>query len=126
MNIAEAAAIVNALNAGGSPTPTPTPASGGWDFIIKVDGSTSSWGNWELAEGDWDAVALKLTNGRPVTGICYYYNIPNSAVGIAYYFDQAEYHQDNDEIALFFRNPASPSSPLFELYWMSDNTIETD
>ena len=70
MIIAETAAIVNALNSGGSPTPTP--AAGGWDFVIKVE-SGEGPNTYSLVSGDFDAVAAKIQNYEPINA--YFQNV---------------------------------------------------
>ena len=66
MNIAETAAIVNALNSGGGS------AGGGYDLVIKINSDNLSLAvEGELINGDFEAIETKAMAEEPIQAVIF-------------------------------------------------------
>ena len=120
MNIAETAAIVNALNNSGGGGGTPSDGFE-YDFIFKVDVSTS-YPLYYYVSGDWAKVKEKLDNYEMVVGYAFTINTTDNRVGNFGTFDCA-YVISDDCIETRWRWLANPAG--YDIVdWFADNSIE--
>ena len=119
MNIADVAAIVNSGGGGGGGG-----AGGGYDFIIKNDVTTST-AVLSLDKGDFDAVAEKLNNRKPVNAFLYSFNQNTTGIGVTAVYGGADYNAEDDQINTYWYS-VSNISRQFTIVWTRDGTIFED
>ena len=119
MNIAETAAIVNALNNSGGGGGQADPYAG-YDVVIIIDNGVSG-SIPELVKGDYAQAVDKITNGQPISAVWFGVNSINYD-NFNCFVSELAYNDVDDQIVVSIYDVLFSTS--FYVIWKSDNTIE--